>query len=171
MLCQPDQRAILILSTFSRSVYVTHLQISAIVAVGAVEGLSHVNWSLYLKLVAWWYLGCIPVFFFTALLTWQGEAPGPQPKRQGEKSRSSMLSPQGNNGPPSSSNSSDALIQRMIVSHSCVSCDQLKYANGQSMYTSGTAAFSCTFACSSLHQRRNMTCACFCASFDNHAFV
>ena len=74
VLCLPDQVAILILSTSSRAGCGMHMQISAIVAVGAVEGLSHVNWSLYFKLVTWWYLGCIPVFFATALLNWQGVA-------------------------------------------------------------------------------------------------
>ena len=47
-------------------------QITSIVTVGALEGVSHVNWRQYFKLVAWWYLGCIPVFLFTAFLFWQG---------------------------------------------------------------------------------------------------
>lgn len=50
------------------------VQISAIVAVGIVEGMSHVNWRLYIKMMLWWYLGCIPVFLVTALFNWQGTA-------------------------------------------------------------------------------------------------
>ena len=50
------------------------LQITAIAAVGAVEGVSHVNWSLFFRMTLWWYLGIIPVFLFSAVLTWQGTA-------------------------------------------------------------------------------------------------
>lgn len=48
------------------------VQVTAIVAVGAMEGVSHVNWRQYFKLVTWWFLGCIPVFLVTAFLFWQG---------------------------------------------------------------------------------------------------
>ncbi len=49
------------------------LQVSAIVAVGATEGIAHVNWNKYLVILAWWYLGCIPLFAITALFNWQGD--------------------------------------------------------------------------------------------------
>ena len=48
------------------------LQVAAIVAVGAMEGVSHVNWKQYFKLLIWWYLGCIPNVLVTAFLFWQG---------------------------------------------------------------------------------------------------
>lgn len=50
-----------------------HLQVSAIVAVGVTEGVAHVNWSKYLVILAWWYLGCVPLFAITALFNWQGD--------------------------------------------------------------------------------------------------
>ena len=50
------------------------LQIAAIVAVAVVEGLSHVNWRLYTKMVVWWSLSCIAVLLATAFLNWQGTA-------------------------------------------------------------------------------------------------
>ena len=49
------------------------LQVSAIVAVGVTEGVAHVNWNKYLAILAWWYLGCIPLFAITALFNWQGD--------------------------------------------------------------------------------------------------
>ncbi len=51
------------------------LQVSAIVAVGVTEGVAHVNWNKYLKILAWWYLGCVPLFAITALFNWQGDWP------------------------------------------------------------------------------------------------
>ncbi len=51
------------------------MQVSAIVAVGLTEGVDHVNWKKFFKIVAWWYLGCIPVFAVTAIAYWQGDAP------------------------------------------------------------------------------------------------
>ena len=41
-------------------------------AVGLIEGVSHVNWKKFWAIVAWWYLGCLPVFALTALFNWQG---------------------------------------------------------------------------------------------------
>ena len=38
------------------------LQVSAIMAVGLMEGATHVNWRKFWAIVAWWYLGCVPVF-------------------------------------------------------------------------------------------------------------
>lgn len=49
------------------------LQVSAIVAVGVTEGIAHVNWNKCLQVIAWWYLGCIPLFAITALFNWQGD--------------------------------------------------------------------------------------------------
>ncbi|DBA79749.1 TPA: hypothetical protein ACH3X1_008414 [Trebouxia sp. C0004] len=49
-----------------------YISVSAIVAVGMMEGVAHVNWNKYLAILAWWYLGCIPLFAITALFTWQG---------------------------------------------------------------------------------------------------
>ena len=50
------------------------LQLAALVAVGVIEGLSHVNWRLFAKIVAWWGLSCIAVLLATAFLNWQGMA-------------------------------------------------------------------------------------------------
>ena len=48
------------------------LQVGAIVAVGMVEGIPHVNWSLSNKMAAWWGFGCVSVFLLAAFLNWQG---------------------------------------------------------------------------------------------------
>ena len=57
----------------SRPELALYLQVSAIVAVGVTEGVAHVNWSKYLVILAWWYLGCVPLFAITALFNWQGD--------------------------------------------------------------------------------------------------
>ncbi len=57
----------------SRPTLALCLQVSAIVAVGVTEGVAHVNWNKYLKIVAFWYLGCVPLFAITALFNWQGD--------------------------------------------------------------------------------------------------
>ena len=41
-------------------------------AVGLTEGATHVNWKKFWAIVAWWYLGCLPVFALTAFFNWQG---------------------------------------------------------------------------------------------------
>lgn len=49
-------------------------QLPAVVIVGVVDGVSHVNLSLIRKILAWWVLGALLVFLIPAFLTWQGIA-------------------------------------------------------------------------------------------------
>ncbi|DBA83574.1 TPA: hypothetical protein ACH3X2_006489 [Trebouxia sp. C0005] len=59
-------------AVFGRAVGLDLFPVSAIVAVGVTEGIAHVNWNKCLQVIAWWYLGCIPLFAITALFNWQG---------------------------------------------------------------------------------------------------
>ncbi len=46
----------------------------AVVAVGLVEGPSHVNWKLLTKIVLWWVAGFVVVMLATAAVIAQGNA-------------------------------------------------------------------------------------------------
>ena len=49
------------------------LQVSAVIAVGLVEGFSHVNWKMFFQLIWWWTVGFLVVVLSTAALVAQGE--------------------------------------------------------------------------------------------------
>lgn len=51
----------------------TVLQISAVVAVGLVEGIRHVNWTMLVSMLKWWVLGFAAVVLCTAGLIAQGK--------------------------------------------------------------------------------------------------
>ena len=50
------------------------VQITAVVAVGLVEGTTHVNWPKVSQILKWWVLSVIPVFLATAAFFGQGIA-------------------------------------------------------------------------------------------------
>ena len=50
------------------------VQVSAVIAVGLVEGTSHVNWRVLNKIVLWWIVGFCLVMLTTSLLVAQGNA-------------------------------------------------------------------------------------------------
>ena len=51
------------------------IQVSALVAIGMVEGFSHVNWSMVTRLLKWWVMGFALVVLCTAALVAQGAHP------------------------------------------------------------------------------------------------
>ena len=56
------------------------MQITAVVAVGLVEGTTHVNWPKVGQILSWWFGTLIPLFLITALLFLQGIPHGTHPK-------------------------------------------------------------------------------------------
>lgn len=48
------------------------LQITAVVAIGLVKGISHVNWPKVAQILGWWFLTTVPVFLATAAFFQQG---------------------------------------------------------------------------------------------------
>ena len=48
------------------------VQISAVVAVGLVEGLGQVNWRKVALIAAWWFLGPFPIIVAALFIFWQG---------------------------------------------------------------------------------------------------
>ena len=48
-------------------------QISAVVAIGVAEGISHVNWQKVRVITAWWTGSLAPICLFTAALVAQGK--------------------------------------------------------------------------------------------------
>ena len=50
------------------------IQVSAVIAVGLVEGFSHVNWKMFFQLLWWWVLGFLAVVLSTTVLVAQGES-------------------------------------------------------------------------------------------------
>ena len=51
---------------------ITSVQITSVVAVGLVEGTTHVNWPKVGQILKWWILTIIPIFLATAVLFGQG---------------------------------------------------------------------------------------------------
>ena len=49
------------------------LQVSAVIAVGLVEGTRHVNWRMLVSILKWWVLGYAAVIAGTAALVFQGK--------------------------------------------------------------------------------------------------
>ena len=50
------------------------VQNTAVVAVGLVEGTTHVNWPKVSQILKWWVLSVIPIFLATAAFFGQGIA-------------------------------------------------------------------------------------------------
>lgn len=50
------------------------VQVSAVTAVGLVEGTSHINWRVLNKILLWWIVGFCLVMLTTSLLVAQGDA-------------------------------------------------------------------------------------------------
>ena len=46
---------------------------SAVIAVGLVEGIRHVNWRMVASILTWWILGFAALILGTALLVAQGK--------------------------------------------------------------------------------------------------
>lgn len=49
------------------------LQVSAVIAVGLVEGIQHVNWRRLATILTWWILGFAAVILATAVFVAQGK--------------------------------------------------------------------------------------------------
>lgn len=48
------------------------MQAAAVVAVGAAEGLGQVNWHKVAHIMAWWFLGPLPLMAAASFIYWQG---------------------------------------------------------------------------------------------------
>ena len=49
------------------------MQVSSVVAIGMVEGITHVNWKLLFTMLLWWGLGFFLIIAFTAACAAQGQ--------------------------------------------------------------------------------------------------
>ena len=62
------------MTTESNTCDILELQVTAVVAVGLVEGTTHVNWAKVKQILGWWIATLIPLFLITAALFGQGMA-------------------------------------------------------------------------------------------------